>query len=248
MGVDVTLRRLLRRSGIDLIPYRPEKSWPAQMQRVFERFRFDLVLDVGANIGQYATWLRSIGYAGHIVSFEPLRSAHDALRVQARGDARWDVAPRLALGRERGSATINVSRNSQSSSLLGILPAHLDSAPESRYIGQETVDLDTLDNAAQSYVRERGAVLLKIDTQGYESEVLAGATQTLGRVHAVQLELSLVALYEGQALMCETIGAMGVRGFTCFAMWPTFVDPDSGRLLQMDGVFVRQDLLVQGAR
>ena len=80
----------------------------------------DLVLDVGANTGQWAQELRRAGYAGDMISFEPLSSAHEQLARNARHDPRWTVAPRLALGNRNGQTEIHVSRNSYSSSILPI--------------------------------------------------------------------------------------------------------------------------------
>lgn len=239
-GIETTLRRLLRAQGLDVIAYRPEKSYAAAMQRLLERSAIELVLDVGANIGQYAKWLRSIGYRSRIVSFEPLQVAYGALERASAGDPLWTVMPRCALGAEDMSVRINVSENSQSSSIRAMLPAHLQAAPESRYVGYEEVRMHTLDGIASGLLEGAGQVLLKIDTQGYEDQVLAGARQLLARVRAVQLELSLAPLYEGQLLMCEMMKRMQALGLDCHLLWPGFVDASNGRVLQMDAVFVRQ--------
>jgi FkbM family methyltransferase len=197
------------------------------------------VLDVGANIGQFGQHLRGLGYGGDIVSFEPLSDAHAALQAAAAGDARWHVAPRAAIGAESGEIEINVAGNSASSSILAMLDRHRDVAPQSAYVGRETVPLMRLDDAAAAYPGDPARTWLKIDTQGYEAQVMAGAPELLRTVRAVQCEVSFAPLYAGQPLFEAICASMAGHGLAVWAVWPGFVDPASGRLLQADMVFAR---------
>jgi FkbM family methyltransferase len=235
------LKSAALRLGYDVQRYEPATSRAAQLRAILATRRINLIFDVGANIGQFGRELRDhVGYDGRIVSFEPMRAAHEALTHAATGDPLWEVAPRTALGAHSGSVTLNIAGNSASSSVLAMLPAHADAAPESRYVDSEVVPLETLDDLASGYFRDDSRGLLKIDTQGYESEVLRGAAETLGRVEAVQLELSLVRLYEGQRLMPELLEHLGGLGFELWAVAPAFVDPRTGRMLQIDATLVRR--------
>jgi FkbM family methyltransferase len=198
------------------------------------------VFDVGANTGQFGRELRSqADYHGRIVSFEPLSDAYVRLVKAAAGYKRWDVAPRVAIGAGEGTVTINVAANSLSSSVLSMLDSHVQAAPESLYTGQETVQLTSLDKVAPLYLEDSSITFLKIDTQGYEGPVLAGATRTLTRLTGVQLELSLVPLYAGQRLMPDLMEFMRDSGFDLWAVAPVLADPTSGRLLQFDATFFR---------
>ena len=93
-------------------------------------FATDVILDVGANTGQFAKNLRASGYHGHIISFEPLSSAHAILASAATSDSLWDVAERCAVGASDSWTTINIAGNSYSSSLLPMLDLHREAAPE----------------------------------------------------------------------------------------------------------------------
>lgn len=199
----------------------------------------DLLLDVGANVGQYAMRARAAGYTGDIVSFEPLPVAHAALLEAARDDPRWRVHPRCAVGAAPGSAEINVASNSFSSSLLPMLDAHADAAPHSVYVGKTLTEVVTLDAVIDGYRRRDQKVFLKVDTQGFEAQVLDGARATLEHVVAVQLELSLVPLYAGQQLYRHFLDFFAARGFELWSLEEGFVDPRSGRMLQFDAVFAR---------
>jgi FkbM family methyltransferase len=235
------LKRMARACGIELRRFAPDRSDDARMQRMLSHFDVDLVLDVGANIGQYASHLRELGYKGKIVSFEPLSVAHAQLLHASNRDPRWEVAPRAAIGNQDGEITINISRNLASSSSLPMLDYHRVSAPESEYVSSETVALRRLDTIAPPYLTdEHRSVYLKIDVQGMESQVLDGAERILPGIKGIQLELSLAPLYEGEPLFTEMLNMLSRLGFELFAVIPGFTDMKSGRLLQMDGIFFRK--------
>jgi FkbM family methyltransferase len=202
----------------------------------------DLVFDVGANIGQYAKLLRELGYSGRIVSFEPLSSAYSQLKAVSKKEPLWEIAPQTAIGNQEGEITINIAGNSQSSSALPMLDAHLESAPESAYSGSETVKLSRLDTIAKDYIKsETKSIFLKIDVQGLEKQVIEGATAILPLVKGIKLELSLVPLYEGQVLFKEMIDIIEKLGYELYGIEPGFTAEKTGRMLQMDGIFFKPD-------
>ena len=180
------------------------------------------------------------GYRGAIISFEPLSSAHEKLKAEAGRDGSWIVAPRAALGSAKGSIEINVSRNSVSSSVLPMEQTHLSVAPKSRYLATETVALERLDDLLPAVFPGTGPIFLKIDTQGYEEEVLKGAAGILSRVAAIQMEISLVPLYQGAPTLVHIVVAMQDLGYHLFQIIPGFRDVKTGQMLQLDGIFVRQ--------
>lgn len=231
------LRSVLRRFGRDLTEH-PKPHW-RQLKRLLDHFKIDLVLDVGANVGQYAGYLREAGYAGRIVSFEPLADAHAALARRAAGDAGWTVAPRMALGATQGEIEINVSNDRDMSSLLELRPEILAASPTSRTVAREKVRLTTLDAVFADYARAGDRVLLKIDTQGYERQVLDGAERTLPRLAGIQLELSLIPLYAGETTWLAMIERLAAHGFEPRLVIPGYFDRHLVRLLQVDGVFFR---------
>jgi FkbM family methyltransferase len=202
----------------------------------------DVVLDVGANTGQFASGLRRSGFQGQILSFEPLSAAHQALRKAAENDPLWTIMDRCAVGATAGSASINIAGNSASSSLLPMLDRHKDAAPHSAYEGSEECPVVTLDDVIDSTFRDRTTLFgLKIDTQGFEAQVLAGLSRHRGSVKVILCELSLVPLYDGGPVMTEVCRILADLGYRCVALSPEFEDPRSGELLQVDGVFVRRD-------
>jgi FkbM family methyltransferase len=229
----------LRRFGYELHPYDPEPAPLAEdMQRakLLTSERVDLLLDVGANEGQYAVRMRRAGYAGRIISFEPLSAAFAGLERRAAADPLWE-ARRLALSDADGTAEIHVAGNSTSSSLLDMGERHLASAPESAYVGSEQIQTARLDTLWDELGGERA--FLKLDVQGFELHVLRGATRALGELHGVQAELALAHLYEGDSPWRTVVDHLADLGFELAGVEPGFGDPDSGRMLQFDGVFLR---------
>jgi FkbM family methyltransferase len=220
-------------------------SYPSSEEVLLTRFlavaRPSLVLDVGANIGQYGLTLRKCGFSGRIVSFEALASAHARLTAVAARDQAWLAMPVCALGRAAGEGRINVAQNLLSSSLLPMNELHLQAAPESAYVSSEPVRVARLDELAASVLPPDGHLLLKIDTQGYEEEVLAGATGVLNRICALQLELSVTPLYRGAPDLRRMLELCESLGFRLHGLIPGFYDPKTGQLLQMDGLFLRSD-------
>ena len=234
-----TLRSLAEASGLEIRKTSVYTSQKLRRHLLLSQLQIDLVVDVGANTGQFAHQCRAAGYQGEILSFEPSAAAHAGLLQSAAADPLWNVADRMALGAADGEIEINIAANSFSSSILPMLDSHLSAAPASCYLHKEKVPLRRLDDVLVPGGRN---IFLKLDVQGYEPQVLAGATQLLAHTLAMQLEMSLVPLYEGELLMPEICAAMTGSGFELWDFEPSFRNPITGRLLQIDGIFTRPSL------
>jgi FkbM family methyltransferase len=225
------LKRIIRTLGFELRRVEPGRDL---ISFVTSR-QISLVLDVGANIGQFAADLRNGGYSGKIVSFEPISSVFTELSGNAKGDPSWHVV-NAALGRTSGTATINVSEETVYSSILHQTDYAEEFHPGARAQRQETVKLARLDEVF-NYPGER--VLLKIDTQGFERDVLDGASSALQSIEAVWLELPVVHLYSGVWGLEEAFAYMSERGFALSQIKPVnsrWEDP----VLEVDCLFRRR--------
>lgn len=237
--INKTIKKLFKKLGFDLTRYNPASSQNARILEFFSIYKIDTVLDVGANIGQFAMGLRESGYKGRIISFEPLSEAYSHLLINSKNDPNWIIAPRMAIGSEEGKKTINMSGNFVSSSILKMTNIHIKGAPESAYVGSEEIYINKLDNIWKTFFKNKDNIFIKIDVQGYESQVLKGATNILSKIKGIQIELSLVPLYENQLLFRDMLDYITSLGFELWDILPGFRDKQSGKLLQFDGIFFR---------
>ena len=235
------IKKIFNSLGLDIYKYNSTSSSVAQIRKLIKYHNIDLIIDVGANTGQYATSLRELSYSDRIISFEPLSSAYEKLVQKSKKDPLWEIAPRTAIGDHDGEITINIANNSVSSSVLEMLDSHAKAAPDSVYINSETVRLSRLDSIAKDYISkyQSKSTFLKIDVQGFEREVIEGANDILPLIKGLQLELSLVPLYKDQVLFEEMLDILKNKGYQLFSLIPSFVDPKTGRMLQVDGIFFK---------
>lgn len=239
MIADILMKRFARFFGIDVRAYHPSRSESARIGRLLSHYGIDLVFDVGANSGQFARYLRYVGYQGRIVCFEPLLAPYAQLQKLAGKDLRITCAPRMAIGDMDGEIVINVAANLESSSVLRVLDRHLDWEPQARPVGRVTVPLQRLDTVVRGYLHDCSKPFLKIDVQGYEPQVLAGAVELLPKLAGLQLELSLAPLYEGEPGFHEMIDLVEREGFTLHDLNPCYSDSVTGRTFQVDALFFR---------
>jgi FkbM family methyltransferase len=228
------VRGVVNRTGFDLT----RENFKHRFVAALHQHGVTEVLDIGANTGQFGAALRRARFAGRIVSVEPLADPFAALSARIAADPSW-VAERAAVSEAIGTLTVNVAGNSVSSSVLPMLDRHADAAPQSRYVATEEVPATTVDSLVSRHGLTPTNALLKVDVQGYEQPVFDGAVTTLDQFAAVRAELSLVPLYDGQALMPDVVGFLADHGLHLWIVEPGFRDPTTGRLLQLDGVFFR---------
>ncbi len=242
MKLKKDIQELFKKFGFNLAKFTPNNYGPARSKQILDKYGIDTVIDIGANAGQFAIELRSdLGYSPYknrIISFEPLSTAFKSLLTHAALDPNWEVF-NAAIGDSDESREINIAGNLYSSSLLDMLPSHIKSAPESEYIGKEKIDVKRLDSIFGNLCNPNNNVFMKIDTQGYESKVLKGAEKSLIQIDTVQMEMSLVPLYDGELLFNEMCMLMSEKGYTLVAIDSEYIDRNTGQLLQVNGIFHR---------
>jgi len=191
------------------------------------------VIDVGAHHGQFALFAAKSFPRARIYCIEPYEPSRRRLARLSELVSRITVFP-FAATRRAGPIPFHVSRMTDSSSVLPILTSYTAAFPGTEEVSEEVVQGLPLDEILRD-VEIPGPVLLKIDVQGSETDVLAGAAQTLAAVEAIYVECSFVEFYEGQALAGEVISCLNER----FALAGVFgiVRDRSGRCLQADLLF-----------
>ena len=170
------IRKFAKFFSILIIKDRSSNSPEKQLSTILNLLNIDVVFDIGANEGQFAREMREHGYSGKIISFEPLTSARKNLLAFAALDLGWQVHEQSAIGDRDGEIEIHIAGNSVSSSVLPMLESHSSAAVGSSYVGSERVPIFKLDSIANKYLDKNYNLFIKIDTQGYEWQVLDGAS------------------------------------------------------------------------
>lgn len=203
-------------------------------------YEVNCVFDVGANKGQYGRQLREFGYRGRIVSFEPVPEALTALRKTAAQDKDWQVHP-CALGREESVQTMNLGWKTMNSLLA---PSAYGQQRYKRFAKAGTttqVQLRRLDDVMEEALEGLAdpRPFLKMDTQGFDMEVFAGAGQRIGEFVGMQSEVAALQLYEGSPHMTEAIAAYEDAGFEVTGMYPVTREAATGRVVEFDCTLAR---------
>jgi FkbM family methyltransferase len=215
------------------------KELDAQLVHTLDRHAVDAVIDVGANVGQYAGRLRAAGWAGPILSIEPIPEVHAILTAAAAGDRAWEVAPPFAAGATNAEIALEVSSESDMSSTLPQSPLLREISPTSAVQRRLAVPQRRLDAPGLLLERPWHRLFVKIDVQGAEPAVLTGLAGVWHRVQGIQLELALLPLYQGERPWLDLVSDLARRGFAPYLMFPGYFSRALGRQVQLDMVFYR---------
>ncbi|EHL97290.1 methyltransferase, FkbM family [Acetobacteraceae bacterium AT-5844] len=235
---------LERLSGNVIIPPHELHLLPERLhlRRLLSYLGVDCVFDVGANAGQYATMLRKqVGYRGPIISFEPIPELAASMRERAAQDPNWHVQA-MALDREAGTATFNVMRNSEFSSLRRPAEDQPETFSTSNEVIREIqVERSTVEAQIQHWQSKLGfrQPFLKMDTQGNDLAVIEGAGKSLAKFAGLQSELAILRLYDGSADFSATLTACQEKGFVISA----FVPNNEGKfpvLVEVDCIMINK--------
>jgi FkbM family methyltransferase len=231
------IKAVFRAFGLMVQRYNPNTSEQALIKYLIDRYKIDLIVDVGANIGQFANALRNMRYVNQIVSFEPISQCFDELCFSMKNDSNFE-AQQLAIGDYDGQSTINVSKNLVSSSLLKVNDEVASFADQLSSEKTEVVEVRKLDTVFKGLQTEN--VYLKIDVQGFEKEVIEGGTNFLKQVKIVQVETALTSLYKNGSRLKDILELLIDCDFLPYNFTKGAADTEIGRLYELDMFFVKK--------
>ncbi len=236
----IFIKKLLKKINLRIEKISYNSKFPDLLVRLLHKNNINVVLDVGANAGQFAKNIRINGYDKKIVSFEPLLEPYSKLLKISKNDNRWNVYKRCALGNRNEKSKINVSAYDQSSSILAMTSLHSKIKKNSEYVSKQEINIYKLDSIFNEICSSKDQVFLKIDTQGYEDKIIDGAKKSLDRIKGILVEASLVELYKGTTLWLDLILKIQKIGFLPWLIDRGFSDNINFRTLQVDIVFLRK--------
>ncbi|HEY6209443.1 MAG TPA: FkbM family methyltransferase [Gemmatimonadales bacterium] len=208
------VHRVARSFGYDITRYPPGGSLLRELQLLLAELEITCVLDVGAHHGETGLKLRGLGYDGHIVSFEPLSESFRVLAAQSARDPKWK-AYQMALGAVEGPAPINVLTPTVLSSLLPPTEAAREFPFNMRVQRTEVVEVRRLDHVWDECTAgmRSPAIFLKTDTQGSDLQVIRGASERLGEVRGLLVELAIRPLYRNVTPFADALAYLRNLGF-----------------------------------
>jgi FkbM family methyltransferase len=220
------LKNALRSRGYDIVRHK-------ELPELLDLHRVDIVFDIGANDGGYATELRQSGWSGPLVSFEPQPATFSRLKQRFEGDSQWS-GHQIGLGSEDAMLTMNIHE-------MDVLSSFLQKIETSGPARQVDVEVKRMDGILDTILGTRSRPFVKIDTQGFEMEIIKGFGARTGGVIGWQLEMSVEPLYQNQPKIEEVIALMRNLGFSLWKILPGLRDPKTLQSFEFDGVFFRRE-------
>ena len=238
-------KKINQMSELDIVRFPHHLGIDFNILQIIRKHGIDTIMDVGANEGQFALRMRDLGFNGMIHSFEPVKKTYAALAEKAARDPHWK-AHNFALGKAAGRATINVYDTSQFSSFLQSSDFGRDRFGDMRLSGAEQVEVKTFD----AFFRDAGVksdrIFLKMDTQGFDLDVFAGASESLDNIVGLLSEVAFVPIYEGMPDYLTALDEYAQRGFRVSGFYPV-TKRDDFAMIEADCVMVRDQAARAGA-
>ena len=237
------IKNIFKKFGLEIKKYNPQDDFNFLITRCIKKFQIDCFWDVGANIGQTGLSIRKHGYTGNILSFEPQEEAYKKLLKNSFNDPKWKIYEKCGLG-QNGLKKINISKNSVSSSFLEMENLHLDKNPQSKFIKKEEVKIISLNEVFNKEKNSFKKNFLKIDTQGYEKEVLVSGENILDDFIGISCEISVQPLYKNEAKFLDIINYLNTKGFEIYSVHNSYYEIDYGQTFSVDIVFIKKKLFI----
>ena len=229
------IKNIARRFGLEIRIAGINSRDDLRLAHFLNLFDVRLVLDVGANVGQFAESLFETGYKGRVVSFEALPEAHAELaRAAEKFGSRWIVAPRLALSDQAGEASFHVTATDTASSLFRPSHSFVSVSPQGQHVQTIKVPTARLDDLVEDLDLIVPGLFLKLDVQGGEQMVLKGAPKVLAASTGLMTEFSLVSLYEDQPPSRDLLETIYAADFEIWDAFRGYRNPNTQRLNQVD--------------
>jgi FkbM family methyltransferase len=204
-----------------------------------ENNNVDLVIDIGASIGNFSYGVRKGGFDGKIISIEPIYESYLVLRKRSLNDSNWEVF-NLAISDLDGEIQFYISDNYVSSSAKNILNKHIIECPESEIIEKRTVVSNSISNFIRINAPDFKNIFIKLDTQGYDLDIL-NSMNDFNDIKGIKIETSLIPLYSDSGLYTDTLSFLLNRGFRLWDVIPGFRSSKNSRLLQCDLVVFQDE-------
>ena len=234
------MKKLLRKFVSKFSKYSRIYESAFDLAKTINFFKIDLIIDIGASTGQYAKMLRRFGYEKYIFSIEPVSKSFKILNKNCSSDKKWSSKQYIISQQNKKKIKINVSKDFDNSSILNSTELHLKNHKGAEFFYTEQIDNKSLDQLLNEDIDIQKNMMLKIDTQGTESDILESGDASLDKFKLIQVELSIQKLYSNQKLWTEVVQFMKEKGFDVWNIIPGYKQKDKGQLYQFDAIFYKK--------
>jgi FkbM family methyltransferase len=229
------IRKMLWKIGLDIHRYRPEPDEMIWLKKI----GIKTIIDVGANIGQFAEEIRPNLPNASLYSFEPLKDCYETLQEAMKDDKKFK-AFHMALGDTNEDVNMHRSEYSASSSILQMAQSHKELYPYTKNATDEKITVRRLDDIQELNPKNlQKEILVKIDTQGYEDRVIRGGIEFLKHTKVIIIETSFITLYEKQVLFADIYKMLTDIGFVYKGSLHRKFNLKNGGNLYEDSIFIR---------
>lgn len=235
-----TIQKLFRRFGLEVRRNAPPARDDLRLLDFMKQQDVDIIFDAGANIGQFAQSMFGMGFDGEIISFEAIHREHAIICEKAKTNQNWTIAPQAALTDHDGETKFYINKDSATSSTLPASEMSEAIIPGSIAEDVTIVPAMRFDAIAPRYLKPGARPMLKIDVQGGEDKLLAGASGVLDQLVGIVVELSLTEMYEGQSLAFDVLLPLMDKGFELIDIGVAYRSPTSYRLHCIDAVLMNR--------
>jgi FkbM family methyltransferase len=228
-------------SGFDIVRFPHRHGIDFDILQIIKKHGVDTIIDAGANEGQFALRMRELGFNGMIHSFEPVKKTYAVLSEKAAKDPCWKAYD-FALGKARTRATINISDGSVFSSFLPSNEFGRDAFGDFglRVSRTEQVEVRTFDEFFREARIESDRIFMKMDTQGFDLDVFAGAVESLDHIVGLLSEVSFIPIYDGMPDYLTALNEYVKRDFRVSGFYPVSKRHDLA-MIEADCVMVKDE-------
>ena len=169
-----------------------------------------------------------------------MKSAFIELKKNSKKYSLWETV-NLGFGKEKSSEFLNISKNSVSSSISQVLETSTSVEPGTKFISREQIKLISLNEYLSNDEFRDKKIFVKIDTQGFEKNIILGTEKVKNKIQGFMVELSIVKLYTSEASVNEMIGLLNKLGFELWSIERGFSNKKTGQTLQVDAIFMNKN-------
>lgn len=233
-----TIKKIAKFFDVDIKRFSGISTLESNILHCLKKYDIDIVIDVGANVGQFGQLLRMLGYKNKILSFEPDPVVFLELSKKCINDSKWECI-NSALGEFEGKLVLHRYNHSTFSSMREINKVGEQNFPNIHLEENISVEVKTLNYVLKGSVYEGKRIFLKLDTQGYDLEVFKGSVEKLSQIFVIMTELSFIQIYNEMPNWSKSISYFQNHNYILSGIYHVSRGKNL-ELIEADAIFIKK--------